>query len=117
MRLSHPEAPQRIAATLKASLKETSFRVPVTGPRDASAPRETAPAYQLELESEEHGAPLVVLLWPSLDRVDVRLGKSSWTLKGVDSVELYADVEVLFRREEPPALLFVSLRGRVALIA
>ena len=32
-------------------------------------------------------------------------------------MELYPGVEVLFRRENPPGMLFVSVAGRVALVA
>jgi CRP-like cAMP-binding protein len=32
-------------------------------------------------------------------------------------VELYPGVEVLFRRDDPSAFLFVSVKGRVALVA
>jgi CRP-like cAMP-binding protein len=38
-------------------------------------------------------------------------------LKGVEAVDLYPGVEVLFRRNEPPAFLFVSVKGRVAMVS
>ena len=40
-----------------------------------------------------------------------------WALRDITSVELYPGVEVLFRRDDPPAMLFVSVKGRVALVA
>ncbi|MEX0683602.1 MAG: hypothetical protein WD904_05800 [Dehalococcoidia bacterium] len=115
MRLSDPEAPQAVARLLAAEMKEAPFRVP-----EQDAERELgagSPVYELRLRSREHEREALVLLWPSLDRVDVRLGMSTWTLKGIDSVELYPGVEVLFRRTEPPAILFVSVEGRIALVA
>ena len=110
MRLDDPGAPAEIARLLAATLSEAPYRVPEEG-------GDSSPVYELRLESVEHGAPLLILLWPSLARVDVRLGASTWTLKGVSGVELYPGVEALFRREEPSALLFVSVSGRVALVA
>ena len=115
MRLSDAGAPEAIARLLAADLTEAPFRVPDSDANgDAS---EGAPVYELRLRSHEHESEIVLLIWPSLDRADVRLGKSTWTLKGIDSVETYPGVEVLFRREQPPAILFVSVDGRVALVA
>ena len=115
MRLSDAEAPAAIARLLAAELTEAPFRVPdAEGNGDTGA---GAPAYELRLRSKEHESEALILIWPSLDRADVRLGKSTWTLKAIDTVELYPGVEVLFRREEPPAILFVSVEGRVALVA
>jgi hypothetical protein len=112
MRLGDADTPAAIARLLAAELKEAPFRVP-----DSDGEGEGAPVFELRLPSREHGRELLVLLWPSLDRVDVRLGASTWTLKRVSSVELYPGVEALFRREDPPAILFVSIEGRVALVA
>ncbi|RLC57887.1 MAG: hypothetical protein DRI30_03505 [Chloroflexi bacterium] len=112
MRLSDAGAPAAIARLLAAELTEAPFRVP-----DANAVGEGAPVYELRLQSREHEKPILLLIWPSLDRADVRLGKSTWTLKAIDAVEMYPGVEVLFRREEPAAILFVSVGGRVALVA
>lgn len=115
MRLSDPEAPSAIARLLAADLTRAPFRVPE---HDAEGgPGEGAPVYELHLHSREHDSEVLVLLWPSLERVDVRLGMSTWTLKSIDEVELYPGVEVLFRRQEPPAILFVSTEGRIALVA
>jgi len=114
MRLSDEGAPAEIARLLAAELAEAPFRVPDA---EGETSGEGAPVFELRLPSREHGRQLLVLLWPSLQRVDVRLGASTWTLKRVSSVELYPGVEVLFRREDPPAILFVSVEGRVALVA
>lgn len=105
MQLNDPEAIQQIAALLDATLETPPFAV-----------REE-PVFQLLLQSQEHGAELRITLWPSQRRVDVRLGKSYWVLKEISGVELYPGVEVLFRREDPSALLFVSKQGRVALVS
>jgi hypothetical protein len=115
MRLSDPEAPSAIARLLAAGLTQAPYRVPEQGAD--GGPGEGAPVYELRLPSREHGSEVLVLLWPSLHRVDVRLGASTWTLKAIDTVELYPGVEVLFRRQDPPAIMFVSVEGRVALVA
>ncbi len=47
----------------------------------------------------------------------MRLGRSYWALREITSVEIYPGVEVLFRRDDPSAFLFVSVKGRVALVA
>ena len=39
------------------------------------------------------------------------------SMHDITSVELYPGVEVLFRRDDPPGMLFVSVQGRVALVA
>lgn len=115
MRLSDPEAPPEIARLLAAELTEAPFRVP--DPDSEAGSSEGQPVYELRLRSREHDREALILLWPSLNRVDVRLGMSTWTLKAIDDVELYPGVEVLFRRHEPPAILFVSVEGRIALVA
>ncbi len=115
MRLSDAGAPAAIARLLAAELTEAPFRVPDSDTNaDAS---EGSPVYELRLRSREHEGEILLLIWPSLDRADVRLGKSTWTLKSIDAVEMYPGVEVLFRREKPAAILFVSVDGRVALVA
>jgi len=109
---------QAIAALLGAGARKAPFEVPRLPPGAGGQPAtEKAPVYQITLPSAELGQPLLLTLWPSLSRVDVRLGKSYWALRDITSVELYPGVEVLFRREEPPAMLFVSVKGRVALVA
>ena len=109
---------QAIAALLGAGASKAPFQVPKLPPGAGGQPAtEKAPVYQITLPSAEHGQPLLLTLWPSLARVDVRLGKSYWALRDITSVELYPGVEVLFRRDDPPAMLFVSVQGRVALVA
>ncbi len=115
MRLSDAGAPAAIARLLAADLKEAPFRVPEPDTNGGS--NEGAPVYELRLQSREHNGEVLLLIWPSLERADVRLGKSTWTLKDIDAVEMYPGVEVLFRRDEPAAILFVSVDGRVALVA
>ena len=109
---------QAIAALLGADARKAPFEVPKLPPGAQGQPAtQKAPVYQMTVPSAELGQPLLLTLWPSLSRVDVRLGKSYWALRDITSVELYPGVEVLFRREEPPAMLFVSVKGRVALVA
>ena len=66
------------------------------------------------------GARLLVVLWPSLARVDARLlppGAAApvvaLTRKQVVSVEIYRGIEVMFRRR-PAGFLFVSRQGIAA---
>jgi len=109
VRLNEPNAPQQIAELLGASIERAEFSVP-------DEERGPQPVYSLSMLSSEHNEPLTILVWPSLARVDVRLAQSTWTLKAIDDAGLYPGVEVLFRRHDPPAILFVSLNGRVALV-
>ena len=107
-----------IAGLLGVEARKAPFEVPKLPPGAEGQPAtQKAPVYQITLPSAEHGQPLLLTLWPSLSRVDVRLGKSYWALRGITSVELYPGVEVLFRRDDPPGMLFVSVLGRVALVA
>ncbi|HEY5625518.1 MAG TPA: hypothetical protein VIT93_03410 [Dehalococcoidia bacterium] len=115
MRLSDAGAPDAIARLLAAELTEAPFRVPEPDANGDAG--DGAPVYELRLQSAEHDREILLLIWPSLHRADVRLGKSTWTLKDIDTVEMYPGVEVLFRRGEPAAILFVSVDGRVALVA
>ena len=109
---------EAVAGLLGVEARKAPFEVPKLPPGAQGQPAtEKAPVYQIALPSAEHGQPLLLTLWPSLSRVDVRLGKSYWALRGITSVELYPGVEVLFRRDDPPGMLFVSVQGRVALVA
>src|SRR3990172_7202198 len=109
---------QAIAALLGAAARKAPFEVPKLPPKAQGQPAtQKAPVYQMTVPSAELGQPLLLTLWPSLSRVDVRAGKSYWALRGITSVELFPGVEVLFRRDGPPGMLFVSVKGRVALVA
>ncbi len=108
-----------IAELLGAEARKAPFEVPKLPPGVEGQPAtaKAEPVYQMTMQSEEHHQPLLLTLWPSLGRVDVRLGRSYWALRGITSVELYPSVEVLFRRDDPQAFLFVSVKGRVALVS
>lgn len=110
MLLSDPDAPEAIARLLGGTLEEAPFRLP----EDESA---QTTVYRIRMISAEHHAEITMLLWPALSRFDVHLGKSTWTLKHISEVQLYPGVEVLFRRHDPPAVMFVSVQGRVALVS
>jgi hypothetical protein len=67
------------------------------------------------------GAEMLVVLWPSLRRVDVRLlaapgGAPVFSITGKDvaQVEIYAGVEVMFRRRAG-GVLFVTRTGVAAM--
>jgi hypothetical protein len=118
MRLSDPGAVEAIGELLGATVRQAPFGVPRATPGRpprSEGPRE--PVYQLTMPSEGGEGTLLITLWPTLARVDVRLGNHYWVLRDVDVVDLYPGVEVLFRRNQPPAYLFVSVKGRVALVA
>jgi hypothetical protein len=107
-----------IAELLGAEARKAPFEVPKLPPgREASAVK-PGPVFQMSVRPDQSGGePLLLTLWPSLGRVDVRLGRSYWALREITSVEIYPGVEVLFRRDDPSAFLFVSVKGRVALVA
>jgi hypothetical protein len=109
---------EAVAGLLGVDARKAPFQVPKlpSGAKGQPATQK-APVYQMTVPSAELGQPLLLTLWPSLSRVDVRLGKSYWALRDITSVELYPGVEVLFRRDDPPGMLFVSVQGRVALVA
>jgi hypothetical protein len=107
-----------IADLLGSEVHKAPFEVPKLGRGHEGQPAtESGPVFQMSVRSQELGEPLLLTLWPSLSRVDVRLGQSYWALRGITSVELYPGVEALFRRDDPSAFLFVSVKGRVALVA
>lgn len=97
----------QIARLLDATLEEAPFSL------------STQPAFHIATVNRVSGLPLLLTLWPGLQRVDVRLGQDcTWFCKAVEWVELYPGVEVLFRRREPPGgYLFVSVGGAVAMVA
>lgn len=76
-----------------------------------------AAVYRLTLWNKALSTELTIIIWPSLARVDVRIGDSAVVLKGIDEVVYYPGVEVMFRRSAPPASLFVSVGGRFGLTA
>ena len=76
-----------------------------------------APVYRLDVLNASLDITVSVLLWPSLGRVDVRIGDCSMVYKGVATVELLPDVEVIFRRASGEGYLFVSVGGRASLVA
>ena len=76
-----------------------------------------AAVYRAGLHNPVLGAEVTLILWPSLRRVDVRVGDSALVLKGVDEVLLFPGVEVMFRRREPAASVFVSVGGRFGMTA
>ena|SRR3712207_347957 len=75
-----------------------------------------AAVYRLELPNAALGIAVSVLLWPSLARVDVRIGDCSMVYRGVMTVELLPNVEVIFRRASGEGYLFVSVGGRTSLV-
>ena len=75
-----------------------------------------APVYRLDVENASLGTAVGVLLWPSLGRVDVRIGDCSMVYRGVATVELVPDVEAIFRRPSGEGYLFVSVGGRASLV-
>jgi hypothetical protein len=72
-----------------------------------------AAVYQLTVRPPDK-APLLLTLWPSLARADVRAGDCYVVFKGIDNVLLYPGLEVIFQRETRQGFLLVSCGGRVA---
>ena len=75
-----------------------------------------ASVYRLSLLNPVLGAAVTLVLWPSLARVDVRLGDCSIVYRDVATVELVPGVEVIFRRTDVPGYLFVSIGGRASVV-
>lgn len=98
------ETVRRIAELLGVPVREARFRVG------------GEPVYELTVRSKALALDVTVLLWPSLRRVDVRIGDCSLVFKRIDAVELYPGVEALFRRDDPPGYLFVSRDGRASMV-
>jgi hypothetical protein len=71
-----------------------------------------AAIYRLVVRNPVLAVAVTLVLWPSLARVDVRVGDSAIVFKGVNEIALYPGVEVMFRRHQPAASLFVSVGGR-----
>ena len=114
------DAVHSIAELLGAEARKAPFEVPKLPPGREGKPAgvKAGPVFQMSVPPDQSGGePLLLTLWPSLGRVDVRLGRSYWALREITSVEIYPGVEVLFRRDDPSAFLFVSVKGRVALVA
>ncbi len=113
------DAVHAIAELLGAEARKAPFEVPKLPPGREGQPAtdKPGPVFQMSVRSQELGEPLLLTLWPSLGRVDVRLGRSYWALREITSAEIYPGVEVLFRRDDPSAFLFVSVKGRVSLVA
>lgn len=73
------------------------------------------PVYRLDLGGRADGVKLV--LWPSLNRVDVSsVGDHAWVLKDVGEVEVIDGVEVVFRPRTFKGFLFVSVNGWVNMV-
>ncbi len=73
------------------------------------------PVYRLTLGGPADGVKLV--LWPSLDRVDISsVGDHAWVMKNVGEVEVIDGVEVVFRPRDFQGFLFVSVNGWVNMV-
>jgi hypothetical protein len=74
------------------------------------------PVYRLTIRNRRIGHDVVLLLWPALNRADIRIGDCTMVFKSVSAVELYPGIEVLFRRADPPGHLFMSVEGRAEMV-
>lgn len=60
---------------------------------------------------------VVMLLWPSLSRVDVSsIGEHSWVLKNVGEVDVIEGTQAIFRPNSGRGYLFVAVNGRVNMV-
>jgi hypothetical protein len=83
-------AVRAIADLLGSEVHKAPFEVPKLGRGHEGQPAtESGPVFQVSIRGQEMGEPLLLTLWPSLSRVDVRLGQPYWALRGITSVELY----------------------------
>lgn len=102
----NPAALPAIERELNVTAREAAYRVA------------SEPVYELTVPCARlPGAHLLIVLWPSLQRVDVRLVPNAGgaplmalTAKRVRAVEIYAGVEVMFRRDGGN-VLFVTRDG------
>lgn len=77
------------------------------------------PVYQLVVRNRALDCDLSVILWPALNRIDVRIGPpegGAMVFKAISSIEIYPGIEVMFRRTDPPSHLFISISGRVEMV-
>ncbi|MGI8551410.1 MAG: hypothetical protein ACR2PL_11590 [Dehalococcoidia bacterium] len=74
------------------------------------------PVYQLAVPNQTLGQDLVIILWPALNRVDVRIGDCAMVFKTISRIEIFPGVEVMFRRTDPPGHLFISVNGRAEMV-
>jgi hypothetical protein len=93
-----------VAALLGVTAHEEPYRV------------RGAAVWRLELANASLGRAVTVVLWPSLRRVDVRLGDCSMVYRDVITVELLPRVEVIFRRGTGDGYLFISTGGRASVV-
>jgi len=75
-----------------------------------------APVYRLAVPNPTLRLAVALLLWPSLARVDARIGDCSVVYRAVATVELLSGVEVIFRRAAGEGYLFVSVGGRASVV-
>ena len=71
------------ANLLGSEARKAPFEVPKLDPGHKGQPAtKPGPVFQMSLRSQELDDPLLLTLWPSLGRVDVRLGRPYWALQG-----------------------------------
>ncbi|HLH24046.1 MAG TPA: hypothetical protein VK066_16095 [Chloroflexota bacterium] len=58
--------------------------------------------------------PVLLTLWPSLARADVRAGDCAVVFKGIDRVLVFPGIEVVFQRSGQRGFLTVHRSGRIA---
>ena len=90
-----------IAAALAARCEAAPFRV------------DGAPVYRLSFTPAGQ-TPVLLTIWPSLARADVRAGDCAVVFKGIDRVLVFPGVEVVFQRSGHRGFLTVHRGGRVA---
>jgi hypothetical protein len=119
--MSAPQPPPLRLPFVDAAIPAIAAELGV--PARAAAYRVAGEAvYELRLHPAAlPGAEVLVVLWPSLRRVDLRLlatrgGAPVFSLTGKDvaQVEIYAGVEVMFRRRSG-GVLFVTCTGVAAM--
>ena len=72
--------------------------------------------YELRLPNQTLGVEVLITLWPSLGRVDARVGDVLAIVKGVGRVTLEPGVEAVFWKEPGPGYILVTVRGKVSVV-
>jgi hypothetical protein len=72
--------------------------------------------FELRLRNRALGLEVLLTLWPSLRRVDARVGDVLAIIKGISRVTLEPGVEAVFWKEPGPGYLLVTITGKVSAV-
>ena len=75
-------------------------------------PNDEAGVWEVSYRAESGN--IRVLLWPSIDRVDIAVGPHMWVVKGIREIEVIDELEFIARFGQD-GVLTVALNGQVVL--